>query len=103
MSSVFSQNQLEQAIDLYKEGRYAKALPIFQKQLSKQKEDALILEYIGDIMGYTKRYDEAIQIFEELVTRYPNNANYHFKLGGTLGIKALGLSKIRAVTYISDI
>ncbi|MGB0949866.1 MAG: tetratricopeptide repeat protein, partial [Marinirhabdus sp.] len=31
------------------------------------------------------------------------SANYHFKYGGAMGMKALNISRIRAVTYIGDI
>jgi tetratricopeptide (TPR) repeat protein len=45
----------------------------------------------------------AISYYEALVQDEPSNANYHFKYGGAMGLKAMSISKIRAVAYIGDI
>ena len=102
-SGVLAQNNYEQAEAYYRAEQFSKAKPIFQQHLIENRNDAKTREYLGDIAGYTKKYDQAIEIFKDLVAEDPANANYHFKLGGTLGMKALEISKIRALSYISEI
>ena len=40
--------------------------------------------------------------YEKLTKANPKNANYHYKYGGALGMKALGISKLRALGLIGD-
>ncbi|MBW2962236.1 tetratricopeptide repeat protein [Mesonia aestuariivivens] len=60
-------------------------------------------EYLGDIAAQQKKWDQALNFYKYLVEEDPDNANYNFKYGGALGMKALEISKMRATFYISDI
>jgi len=102
-TGLFAQSNYEQAEAYFRAEQFVKAKPIFLQYLSKNRNDAKTREYLGEIAGYTEKYDQAIEIFKELVTEFPMNADYQFKLGGTLGMKALSISKIRALSYINDI
>lgn len=88
---------------LYKKEQYQQAKPFFIAYLKLNPSDAKTIEYLGDIEGYAENWDEAIPYFETLVKNYPNNANYHYKYGGVLGMKALAVNKLRAATMIRDI
>ncbi len=100
---VNAQGIFEKAEAYYQQENYTEAKPLFQKYLKENPNDQKTREYLGDIACYTKQWDTAIDYYEVLVKEHDNNANYHFKYGGALGMKALEISRIRALTYINDI
>jgi len=99
----YSQNNFQQAEHYFQQENFSKAKPLFQQYLKENPTHKKTREYLGDIAGYTKDWDTAIVYYEDLVEDEDTNANYHFKYGGAMGMKALEISKIRAVTYVSDI
>ncbi len=100
---VSGQSSFERGEKLYKEEKYTQAKPLLLTYLKDNPNHAKTREYLGDIAGYTKDWDTAISYYKVLVSEKPNNADYNFKYGGSLGMKAKDLSRIRALTYISDI
>jgi tetratricopeptide (TPR) repeat protein len=58
---------------------------------------------LGDAYGHQKKWDEAIKYYNQLIELEPSIANYHYKYGGALGMKALEVSKIKALTLIGDV
>lgn len=98
-----SQNDFQKGEKYFKQENFRKAKPYFQEYLKVYPSSDKAKEYLGDIASYSKDWDEAIEYFEDLVEKDDMNANYHFKYGGAMGMKALEISRIRAVTYISDI
>lgn len=98
-----AQSDFEKAQGYYAKEQFSKAKPLFQNYLKANPKHKRTREYLGDIAGHEKDWDTAIDYFEDLVAEEQNNANYHFKYGGVLGMKALSISKIRAALYISDI
>jgi len=98
-----AQNNYQQAEEYFKQENFSKAKPIFENYLKHNTGDKKTREYLGDIAAYDKNWDTAISYYEALVQDEPSNANYHFKYGGAMGLKAMSISKIRAVAYIGDI
>lgn len=88
---------------LFKKEQYKSAKPLFESYLKSHKDDQKTIEYLGDIAGYAKDWDTAIDYYERLVELDENVANYHYKYGGVMGMKALEINKLRAATMIGDI
>ncbi|MEZ4778970.1 MAG: tetratricopeptide repeat protein [Flavobacteriaceae bacterium] len=101
--SLVAQNPFQQAETYFKKEQFSKAKPLFEAYLKEHPTHLKTIEYLGDIAGYAKDWDTAIRYYEILLKSNPNNANYHFKYGGSLGMKALEISKIRALSYVGDI
>jgi tetratricopeptide (TPR) repeat protein len=101
--ALLSQTQFDLAEGYYKEENFGKAKPLFEGYLNKHPKDSKTIEYLGDIAGYAKDWDSALEYFGALVVQDESNANYQFKYGGVLGMKALSVNKLRAAFYISDI
>ncbi len=80
-------------------GEIDEAKKIFQEH--KNKPEAI--EFLGDIASFNKNWDEAIDYYESLVEKDPENAMYNFKLGGALGMKAYYGSKFQAAILLGDI
>ncbi|WP_053991716.1 lipopolysaccharide assembly protein LapB [Mangrovimonas sp. TPBH4] len=60
------------------------------------------VELLGDVYGHQKEWDKAIVEYKKLVARQPNVANYQYKYGGAMAMKALSINKIRALGIIGD-
>ena len=101
--TLVAQNTFEQAESYFKKEQFSKAKLLFKQNLKAYPNDKKTREYLGDITSYAKDWDSAIDYYEELVEEDQNSANYHFKYGGAMGMKALEINKIRALTYIDDI
>ncbi|WP_396595939.1 tetratricopeptide repeat protein [Dokdonia sp. R86516] len=102
---VVAQNDtaFAKAETLFKKEQYQQAKPFFKTYLSTHPTHAKTIEYLGDIEGYAENWNEAISYYEQLVEQSPENANYHYKYGGVMGMKALAVNKLRAATMIGDI
>ncbi|MCT8338732.1 tetratricopeptide repeat protein [Flavobacteriaceae bacterium TK19130] len=99
---VTAQTAFDKGEAFFKKEDFSKAKPLFQQYLAENPTSDKTREYLGDIEGYAKNWDEALEYYEPLVQQYPKNANYHFKVGGVLGMKALE-NKLAAITIIDDI
>ncbi len=60
------------------------------------------MELYGDSVAHQENWDEAIQIYKKLIAQQPDNANYHYKYGGSLAKKILSVSKLKALNYVGD-
>jgi len=98
-----AQNSYQEAQSLFINNQFEAAEPIFKEHLSINPKDLKTIEYLGDIAGHKKEWDEAIGYYKTLVDAQDDNANYHYKYGGVLGMKALEVNKFKALTMIGDI
>lgn len=99
----FSQKTYNQAVLLVAEKEYAQAEVILNPLINKLPNHLKAIELLGDAYGYQENWDAAIEQYEKLVEAKPNTANYHYKYGGALGMKALSISKIRALGIIGTV
>lgn len=97
---LFSQTNFEKAEKLFGQEKYALAKPIFQSILTENPNHLKTLEYLGDIEGMNKSWDKAMCYYEKLKKLNPSNANYYYKYGGCLGMKAKESNKFKALGMI---
>lgn len=100
---VAGQTKYQQAEDYFKQKDFKKAKPVFEAYLKQHPNDEKTQEYLGDIAAYAADWDTAISYYKDLVEEDETNADYHFKYGGAMGMKAMTVNKIWALTYIGDI
>ncbi len=100
---LVAQTSFEKAEAYFGQEQFDDAKPLFQQYLKEHPTHKKTREYLGDIAGYAKEWDTAMSYYKALVSEEPTNANFHFKCGGALGMKALEVSRFRAITYIGDI
>ena len=104
LSSIsFSQTNYEKAEKLFKEKKSTEAKGLFESYLKSVPQHQKTIEYLGDIAGSSKKWDEAIEYYKKLKISNPNSANYWFKYGGAMGMKAKSVNKFKAVGMIDDI
>ncbi|WP_420574727.1 tetratricopeptide repeat protein [Kordia sp.] len=100
---LFGQATKEHIEQLFESKQYSKAASILKTALDASPNDRQLIEFLGDAYGYQEKWDEAIENYERLVEMDDTNANYHYKYGGAMGMKALKVSKFRALGLIGDI
>ena len=98
-----AQTNLEKAEAYFKSGKFVQALPLFVDLLSENPNNIQTLEYLGDIHGSLKNWDKAISYYKKLKTLKPTEANYHFKYGGVLGMKAKDANKFAALGMLPEV
>ena len=96
-------SSLDNAKQLLQKKKYIQAQKTLQTFLIESPNNIEGIELLGDAYSQQEKWDDAIDEYEKLVERKPNVANYHYKFGGALGMKALNVSKIVALTFIGDI
>ena len=99
----FSQNPKQKTLSFIENKQYKKAEEIIIAYVEKNATDIEAIEILGDVYGYQKKWNKAIEQYKILVDKYPNNANYHYKHGGALGMKALTVNKLKALGLIYSI
>ena len=101
--SVFSQSTFEKAEKLYAQKKYSESEKLFSEHLKVQSNHARAIEYLGDIAGHQKDWDAAITYYKKLKVTSPKNANYWYKYGGALGMKAKESNKFKALGMIDEV
>ncbi len=86
-NSVVETN-FEKAEKLFKQEKYEQAKILFETYLKDNPNHLKTIEYLGDIAGHLKDWDSCIYYYEKLKIAKPAEANYWYKYGGGLGMKA---------------
>jgi len=100
---IWSQTSFVKAKELFEEGKYTLAKPLFESYLKEKPADKKTIEYLGDIAGHQKQWDTAIMYYKKLKTQFPATANYHYKFGGAYAMKAKNSNKFSALGMIDEI
>ena len=100
---TFGQSLFVEVNQLIEEKHYVKAEQIMSQYVVERPDNLQGLELMGDAFSYQRKWSQAIGYYKKLVKAEKDNANYHYKHGGALAMKAFTVSKLRALTMISDI
>jgi len=83
--------------------QYSKLETLMFNYIKQNPNDLKGIELLGDAYGYQKKWEPAYTEYKKLVDNDYNNANYHFKYGGALGMYAKSVNKFSALTVLGDI
>jgi len=100
---MMAETDFEKAEKFYKLEKYDQAKTLFESYLKSNPNHYKTVEYLGDIAGHQKKWDEAIKQYKVLKGQFPKTANYWYKYGGALGMKAKSVNKFKALGMIDDI
>lgn len=100
---MWSQSDYNKAEKLFEAGKYDQARPVFESFLKENPSHLKTIEYLGDIAGHQKSWDKAIIYYKKLKLIKPTEADYYFKYGGVLGMKAKESNKFRALGMIGEV
>ena len=98
----FSQTSLNDVETLFENKQFEKAEILISQYLDTNPNNIEAIELLGDAYGHQKKWDDAIDAYKKIVEVNPDNANYHYKYGGALGMKALQ-NKLKAIGLIGAI
>lgn len=101
--NAIGQADFEKAERYFNQKQFALAKPLFESVLKDNPNHLKTIEYLGDIQGSFKNWDNAIFYYSKLKSIKPSEANYYYKYGGALGMKAKNSNKFKALSMISDI
>lgn len=96
-------DEFDQGEKLFYQGKYEEAKMCFQKFYIKNPNHLKTIEYLGDIAGYQKNWNDAIVKYNLLKEKNPNVAVYWYKYGGAMAMKAKSVNKLQAFTMIDAI
>ncbi|MCV9927351.1 hypothetical protein OIU83_06795 [Flavobacterium sp. LS1R49] len=100
---IWSQSNFEKAEKLFEIQKFDKAKTLFETVLKENPSDLKTLEYLGDISSHNKEWDQAVGYYKKMKQLNPFEANYFYKYGAALGMKALNVSKLKAFGMIDEI
>ena len=100
---TFGQSLIVEVEQLFQNKNYSDAEKIISSYLDDRPDDLEAIELLGDSFGFQKKWDDAISAYKRLADKDELNANYHYKYGGALGMKALSSNKLKALMLIDDI
>lgn len=100
---ALSQAKLHEIELLFQKKQFEDAEKLAIQFLETHPNNLKAIELLGDAYGYQKKWDNAIYEYKTLVEADYENANFHYKYGGALGMKALSVSKFQALGIIGDV
>jgi len=99
----FGQSHFIEVSHFFESKKYAKAEQLAVQLVKENPNNLEAIELLGDAYGFQKNWDKAIENYKKLVDSKPEKANYHYKYGGALGMKALSVPKLKALGIIGDV
>ena len=100
---LWSQTNCDNREALFKQKKYVEAQVLLQKCISENPKNYKAIDQLGEIAYHSKNWDDAIKYSTLLKNAFPSNAEYWFRYGGSLGMKAKASSKIKAFGMLDDI
>ncbi len=100
---IWSQSDFDKGKKLFESEKYEQAQTVFESLLKENPSNLRVIEYLGDIAANNKSWDKAIGYYKKLKQLKPSEANYFYKYGGALGLKAKEVNKFKALGMIGEI
>lgn len=101
--AAVGQTDIEKSVNFMATAQFAAAEKLLAHYVSNHPADLKGIELLGDAYGHQKKWNDAIEEYKKLVDLSPKTANYQYKYGGALGMKALSVSRIKALGIIGDV
>ena len=96
----WSQSNFEKGEKLFQAKKYDEAQIVFEGFLKTKPLDIKTLEYLGEIEARQKSWVKGAEYFKKLKVLKPTEADYFFKYGGCLAMRAMEVNKLKAFTMV---
>ena len=100
---LWSQSNFEKAEQLLESGKTDQARVVFENIVKDNPSQVKAIERLGDIAGQNKSWDKALLYYKKAKQLQPTAAEYYYKYGGALGMKAKSVNKFKALGMIDEI
>lgn len=101
--SLLAQTDFDKGERLFNQKKFSEAKSLFENYLKMNPNNYKTIELLGDVAGEQKNWNEAIKQYKILKNQFPNEANYWYKYGGVLGMKAKESNKFRALGMLGEV
>ncbi len=99
---IWSQTNFEKGEKLFHAKKYDEAQVVFEGILKTKPLDIKTLEYLGDITAHQKAWVKGAQYYKKLKELKPTEAEYFYKYGGCLAMRAVEVNKLKAFGMVGD-
>lgn len=99
---IWSQSNFEKAEKLFHAKKYEEAQLLFEGVLKTKPSDIKTLEYLADITAHQKAWLKAAEYYKKLKELKPTEADYFYKYGGALAMRAMEVNKFKALVLVDD-
>lgn len=100
---IMAETDFEKAEKLFQQQKWEQSKVLFENFLKSNPNNFKTVEYLGDIASHQKKWETAAKHYSILKKQFPKTANYHYKYGGALSMKAKIVTKIKALGMVDDI
>ncbi len=100
---LFSQANFDKAEKFYRQEKYSLAKPLLEEVVRENPNHLKSLEFLGMIEGRNESWDKAMAYYGKLKQLKPKEADYYYKYGGCLAMKAKESNKFKALGMIDAI
>ncbi|KAB1067489.1 tetratricopeptide repeat protein [Tamlana haliotis] len=97
----FSQGNFAEVDALFQEKQYHDAELFLTKYLKNHPNNLEVKSLLGDAYGYQKKWDNAINCYEEVLEKDKTKAKYFYNYGSILAMMAME-NRLKAMAYIGD-
>ena len=101
--AIAQQSNLEKAKLAFEANDFEKSIQLTKQFLKDHPSHIQATELLGTSYASLEKWEKSAEVYKELVTKYPSQADYHFKYGGSLGLQAKNASKIKALLLLDDV
>lgn len=99
---LWSQSNFEKAEKLFHDKKHKEAEAVFLENLKYYPNDNKTLERLADIAAEEKQWEKAGSYYKRLKQLKSNEADYFYKYGGCLGMKAMEVNKFKALGLVTE-
>ena len=100
---ICAQSDFDKGEKLYNQKKLNEAKVLFENYLKMNPNNYKTIEMLGDVAGQQKNWDEAIKHYKILKNQFPKEAEYWYKYGGALGMKAKDSNRFRALGMLDEV
>ncbi|MFO7744590.1 MAG: hypothetical protein R6V36_04310 [Psychroflexus sp.] len=100
---AFSQSSFQQGKKAFEYGDYETAVSIFTTLRENKPSDKMARDYLGQAYARLESWEKSAEVNKTLVEDYPENAEYHFRYGGSLGLVAKESNSFKALSLLGDV
>jgi tetratricopeptide (TPR) repeat protein len=99
---LWSQSNFEKGEKLFHAKKIKEAEALFEENLKYYPNDIKTLERLADISAEEKQWEKTASYYKKLKHLKPAEAEYFYKYGGSLGMRALEVNKFKAFGMVDD-
>jgi tetratricopeptide (TPR) repeat protein len=99
---IWSQSNFEKGQKLFQSKKYDEAQVVFEGVLNSKPLDVKTIEYLGEIAAHQKSWVKGAEYFKKLKELKPTEADYFYKYGGCLAMRAMEVSRLKALGMVGE-